>query len=117
LPNHHLQSILEILQRSETTSNTDSYEHGGGWDNADFSWLNDPGALRRFLGNCDYLLEASDFDNGTTTPPASASCARSNWRRKMRRRMTCSTTKASTPRSELRLIARILLGEFICHHP
>jgi hypothetical protein len=35
----------------------------------------------------------------------------------MRRRMTCSTTKASTPRSELRLIARILLGEFICHHP
>jgi hypothetical protein len=33
------------LQRSETTSNADSYEHGGGWDAADFSGLNDPGAL------------------------------------------------------------------------
>jgi hypothetical protein len=68
LSNHHPQSISELLQSSETASNADSCEHGGGWDDADFSGLNDPEALRRFLGNCDYLLEASDSDNGDYDP-------------------------------------------------
>jgi hypothetical protein len=31
--------------------------------------------------------------------------------------MTCSTTKASIPHPELHLTARILPGEFPCHHP
>jgi hypothetical protein len=30
----------------------DSDEDGGGWASADFFGLDDPGALRCFLGNC-----------------------------------------------------------------
>ena len=43
--------------------NSDSDEYNSSWGDADFSGLDDPEALRQFLGNYDYLLETSDSDS------------------------------------------------------
>jgi hypothetical protein len=42
---------------------TISDEDDVSWANADFSRLDDLGALRRFIGVCDYLLDGGDSDN------------------------------------------------------
>jgi hypothetical protein len=70
LPDHHLRSVSELLEGSETASDTDSYEEGDGWAGVDFFGLDNLGALRRFLGASGYLLEASDSDsdNGRYDP-------------------------------------------------
>jgi hypothetical protein len=54
---------MEILTTTETTSSTSSNEDDSCWLGADFSGLGDPGALRRFIGICDYLLDNSDSDD------------------------------------------------------
>jgi hypothetical protein len=48
---------------TETASSTSSDEDDGSWASADFSGLDDPGALRRFVGICDYLFDDSDSDD------------------------------------------------------
>jgi hypothetical protein len=47
----------------ETTSSTSSDEDDGSWADADFSRLDDPGALRCFVSICDYLLDDGDSDD------------------------------------------------------
>jgi hypothetical protein len=63
LPTHHAQAITEILVTTNTASSTSSGEDDINWANADFSEINDPGALRRFIGVCDYLLDNGDSDD------------------------------------------------------
>jgi hypothetical protein len=60
---HHAQTIVEILATTETTSSTSSNEDDSCWLGADFSGLGDPGALRHFIGICDYLLDNGDSDD------------------------------------------------------
>jgi hypothetical protein len=63
LPTHYAQAIVEVLATTETASSTSSDEDDNSWAGADFFGLNDPGALRRFIGVCDYLLDNSDSDD------------------------------------------------------
>jgi hypothetical protein len=63
LPTHHTQAIGEVLATTEMTFSTSSDEDDDSWAGADFSRLNDPGALRRFIGVCNYLLDDGDSDN------------------------------------------------------
>jgi hypothetical protein len=43
---HHLQSLLELLVSPMASSSADSEEDNDGWAGANFSELDDPGALR-----------------------------------------------------------------------
>ena len=45
------------------SSSVDSKEDGSGWAGADFSGLDDLGALRQFLGSNNYLLEGVDSND------------------------------------------------------
>jgi hypothetical protein len=45
-----VQAIEEILATTETASSTSSDEDDSSWAGADFSGLNDPRALRHFIG-------------------------------------------------------------------
>jgi hypothetical protein len=60
---HHAQAITEVLTTTETASSTSSAEDDSSWAGADFSGLNNPRALRRFIAVCDYLLDNDDSDN------------------------------------------------------
>jgi hypothetical protein len=54
---------------STVTSPIDSSEEdGSGWAGADFSGLNDPGALRQFLSSRNYLLEGFDSKDESHDP-------------------------------------------------
>jgi hypothetical protein len=64
LPTHHAQAIVEVLTTIETASSTGSDEDNGSWVGADFSGLDYPGALRRFVGVCNYLLDGGNSDSG-----------------------------------------------------
>jgi hypothetical protein len=64
LPTHHAQAIAEVLATTKTASSTSSYEDDGSWADVDFFGLDDLGAMRRFIGICDYLLGDGDFDDG-----------------------------------------------------
>jgi hypothetical protein len=61
---HHTHAIVEVLMTTKMAFSTNSDEDDGSWANADFSELDELGALRRFVGVCDYLLDGDDFDNG-----------------------------------------------------
>jgi hypothetical protein len=61
---HHVQAIVEVLVTIETASSTSSDEDDGSWASTDFFGLDDPGALRHFVGICDYLLDDGDSDDG-----------------------------------------------------
>jgi hypothetical protein len=61
---HHTQAIAEVLVTTEMAFSTGSDEDDGSWAGANFSGLDDPGALRRFVNVCDYLLDGGDSDNG-----------------------------------------------------
>jgi hypothetical protein len=63
LPTHHAQAITKVLATTETTSSTGSDKNDSSWASADFSGLNDPGALCRFIGVCNYLLDNGDSDD------------------------------------------------------
>jgi hypothetical protein len=60
---HHAQAITEVLVTTDTASSTSSDEDDSSWASADFSGLNDLGALCHFIGICDYLLDNGDFDD------------------------------------------------------
>jgi hypothetical protein len=60
----HMQAIMEVLTIIEMAFSTSSDEDDGSWADTDFSGLDDLGALRRFVGVCDYLLDGGDSDNG-----------------------------------------------------
>jgi hypothetical protein len=60
---YHAQAITEVLTTTETTSSASSDEDDSSWTGADFSGLDDPGALYRFIGVCDYLLDNGDSDD------------------------------------------------------
>jgi hypothetical protein len=51
-----------------TSSSINSKEFGGGWAGADFSGLDDLGALRQFLGSNNYLLKGFDSDDESYDP-------------------------------------------------
>jgi hypothetical protein len=59
-----MQDIAKVLATTETDSSTSCDEDDSSWANTDFSRLDDPGTLHRFVGVCDYLLDGGDFDNG-----------------------------------------------------
>jgi hypothetical protein len=61
---HHAQAIAEVLVITETTSSTSFDEDDSSWAGADFSGLDNPGALRHFVGICDFLLNGGDSDDG-----------------------------------------------------
>jgi hypothetical protein len=63
LSTHHAQAVAEVLATTETASSTSSDEDDGSWASADFSRLDDPGALRRFVSICIYLLDDGDSDD------------------------------------------------------
>jgi hypothetical protein len=63
LPTHHAQAIAEVLATTKTTSSTSSDEDDSSWADVDFFGLSDSGALRRFIGICDYLLDDDDSDD------------------------------------------------------
>jgi hypothetical protein len=63
-----MQAILKVLTATEMASSTSSDENGGSWAGADFSGLDDPGALRHFIDVCDYLLDGGDSNNGGYEP-------------------------------------------------
>jgi hypothetical protein len=58
-----MQAIVEVLATTKTAFSTSSDEDDGSWVGADFSELDDPGALRHFIDICNYLLDSSDSDN------------------------------------------------------
>jgi hypothetical protein len=60
LPTHHMQAISEVLATTEMASSTSSNEDDGSWADTDFSRLDDLGALRRFVGVYDYLLDGGE---------------------------------------------------------
>jgi hypothetical protein len=64
LSTHHAQAITKVLAITEAASSTSSDEDDGSWAGADFSGLNDPGALHHFVDIYDYLLDGGDSDNG-----------------------------------------------------
>jgi hypothetical protein len=55
---------VEVLTTTETTSSTSSDKDDDSWAGADFFGLDDPRALRHFVGICDYPLDDGDSDNG-----------------------------------------------------
>jgi hypothetical protein len=61
---HHVQAIAEVLVTIEMTSSTSSDEDDSNWASADFSGLDNPRALRHFVGIRDYLLDGGDSDDG-----------------------------------------------------
>jgi hypothetical protein len=63
LPTHHAQAITKVLATTEAASSTSFDEDDGSWAGADFSGLDDPGALRHFVDICDYLLDGGDSDD------------------------------------------------------
>jgi hypothetical protein len=63
LPTHHAQAIAEVLVTTEIASNIGSDQDDSSWASADFSGLNDLGALRRFIDVCDYLIDNGDSDD------------------------------------------------------
>jgi hypothetical protein len=63
LSTHHVQAITEVLATTEMTSSTSSDKDDSSWAGTNFSRLNDPGALRRFVGVCNYLLDGNDSDD------------------------------------------------------
>jgi hypothetical protein len=63
MPTHHAQAIAEFLATTKTVSSTSSDEDNGSWAGADFFGLDDPRALRRFVGVCDYLLNGGNSDD------------------------------------------------------
>jgi hypothetical protein len=63
LQTHHAQAIAEVLATTEMASSTSSDEDDGSWADADFSRLDDPGALRHFIVICDYLLDGGDSND------------------------------------------------------
>jgi hypothetical protein len=54
---------MEVLVTTETASSTSFDEDNNSWASTDFSRLDNPGALRHFVGICDYLLDDGDSDN------------------------------------------------------
>jgi hypothetical protein len=56
LSTHHAQAITEVLATTETASSTSSDEDDNSWAGTNFSTLNDPGALYRFISIYNYLL-------------------------------------------------------------
>jgi hypothetical protein len=58
-----MQAIMEVLATTETTSSTSCDKDDGSWADTDFSGLDDPGTLHRFVGVCDYLLDGGDSNN------------------------------------------------------
>jgi hypothetical protein len=62
---HHAQAIAEVLATTGIASSANSNEDDSNWAGADFSGLDDPGALRRFIGTCDYLFDDGDSDDGS----------------------------------------------------
>jgi hypothetical protein len=60
---HHAQAIVEVLATTKTTSSTSSDEDDDSWAGANFSGLDDPGALHHFVGIYDYLLDDGDSDD------------------------------------------------------
>jgi hypothetical protein len=55
---------VEVLATSEMASGTTSDEDDDSWASANFSRLDDLGALCCFVSICDYLLDGGDFDYG-----------------------------------------------------
>jgi hypothetical protein len=55
---------MEVLVTTEIASSTSSDDDDGSWASANFSRLDDPGALHRFVDICDYLLDDGDSDDG-----------------------------------------------------
>jgi hypothetical protein len=53
---------MEVLTTTETASSTSSDEDDGSWAGADFSGLDDPGTIHRFIGICDYLLDDGGYE-------------------------------------------------------
>jgi hypothetical protein len=53
---------MEVLTTIETASSTSSDEDDGSWAGADFSGLDNPGTIRRFVGICDYLLDDGGYE-------------------------------------------------------
>jgi hypothetical protein len=64
LPTHHTQAIIEVFATTKTAFSTSSDEDDDSWAGADFSALDNIGALRCFVGVCNYLLDGDDSDNG-----------------------------------------------------
>jgi hypothetical protein len=64
LPTHHTQAITEVLMTTETAFSTSSDKDDDSWAGTNFSKLDDPRALGRFVGAYDYLLDGGDSDNG-----------------------------------------------------
>jgi hypothetical protein len=63
LPTHHMQAIVKVLATTETASSTSYDEDDDNWAGADFSGLDDPGTLCRFVDVYGYILDGSDSDN------------------------------------------------------
>jgi hypothetical protein len=84
LPTHHVQAIVEVLATTKTASSASSDEDDDSWASSDFSRLDDPGALRHFVGICDNLLEA-------VTPTTTATSSRDHDAR--RRRLPTMSTR------------------------
>jgi hypothetical protein len=61
---HHAQAIVEVLMATKTTSSTSFNKDDNNWVGANFSMLSDLGALRHFVGICNYLLDNGDSDDG-----------------------------------------------------
>jgi hypothetical protein len=59
-----MQAIAEVLATTEIASSTNSDKDNDSWAGADFSGLDNPEALRRFISVSDYLLHGGNFDNG-----------------------------------------------------
>jgi hypothetical protein len=60
---HYAEAIAEVLATTKTASSTSSNEDDSSWAGADFSKLDDPGALRCFVGIYDNLLDNGDSDD------------------------------------------------------
>jgi hypothetical protein len=58
-----VQAIVEVLATTETASSASSDEDDDSWASNDFSRLDDPGALRHFVGIYDNLLDGGDSDD------------------------------------------------------
>jgi hypothetical protein len=54
---------MEVLMTTVTASSTSSDKDNDSWASTDFSGLENLGALRHFIGICDYLLDDGDSDN------------------------------------------------------
>jgi hypothetical protein len=55
---------MEVLATTETASSTSSNQDDGSWAGADFSRLDNLGALCHFVGVCNYLLDSGDSNDG-----------------------------------------------------